>query len=104
MNRLYCSAQKKYYELEFRAGVEHRHKIVYYCIIFDSEYVSYFQIIETSVQMDDIIKYSITYNSEKTDVFSREMRLFQDFDLKSFIEIVSPVLVARILIPVRINS
>ena len=41
--------------------------------------------------MVDIIKYSITYNSEKTDIFSREMRLFQDFDLKSFIEIVSPV-------------
>ena len=56
-------------------GVEHRHKI-----FFNFEYYSHLSnFYKTDFQMNDIIKYFITYNSEKKDIFSREMR-FQDFE------------------------
>ena len=59
----------------FHVGVEHRHKISFLILNITLIY----QIVKTDFQMNDIIKYFITYNLEKKDIFSREMR-FQDFE------------------------
>ena len=59
---------------EFHVGVEHRHK---YFLILNITLI--YQIVKTDFQMNDIRKNFITYNSEKKDIFSREMR-FQDFE------------------------
>ena len=59
----------------FHVGVEHRHKISFLILNITLIY----QIVKTDFQMNGIVKYFITYNSEKKDIFSREMR-FQDFE------------------------
>ena len=60
----------------FHVGVEHRHKISFLILNITLIY----QIVKTNFfKMNGIIKYFITYYSEKKDIFSREMR-FQDFE------------------------
>ena len=51
----------------FHVGVEHRHKISFLILNITLIY----QIVKTDFQMNGIIKYFITYNSEKKDIFSK---------------------------------
>jgi len=80
----------------YEVGAEHRHKISFLILNITPIY----QIVKTDFQ-NDIIKYFITsYNSDK---FSREMR-FQVRFLACVIVVGFFFSVARILIPVQINS